>query len=66
MYVLLSSHERFYRKELRDVAPTQLIAQPCNRGTLPAILCSLVSIIRQDKERRGRILPVGSPLRRRR
>ena len=50
VYVLLNSHERFYSKELRNAQPAQLIAQPCNRGTLPAILCSLVSIVRQDKD----------------
>lgn len=50
VYVLLNSHERFYSKELRTVKPARMIAQPCNRGTLPAILCSLVSIVRQDQE----------------
>lgn len=50
MYVLLNSHERFYSKELRSVNPSRMIVQPCNRGTLPAIVCSLVSIVREDKD----------------
>lgn len=29
--------------------PARAVVQPCNRGTLPAILSSLVHIIRQDK-----------------
>ena len=49
VYVLLNSHERFYSKELRNVPPAHMVVQPCNRGTLPAILSSLVHIIRQDK-----------------
>ena len=28
---------------------THMVVQPCNRGTLPAILSSLIHIIRQDK-----------------
>jgi mannose-1-phosphate guanylyltransferase len=50
VYVLLSSHERFYSKELRNVPATRLVVQPSNRGTLPAILASLISIIRKDKD----------------
>ena len=49
VYVLLSSHEHFYSKELRNVAPARMVVQPCNRGTLPAILSSLINIVRQDK-----------------
>jgi len=49
VYVLLNSHERFYSKELRNVPPARMVVQPCNRGTLPAILSSLIHIVRQDK-----------------
>src|SRR5882724_7578023 len=49
VYVLLDSHERFYSKELRNVPPARMVVQPCNRGTLPAILSSLIHIIRQDR-----------------
>jgi len=50
IHVLLREHERFYSKELRGLAPSLMIAQPCNRGTLPAILCSLIRIVQQDPE----------------
>lgn len=50
VYVLLNSHERFYRKDLQQVPPAQMVVQPCNRGTLPAILSSLIHIVRQDKK----------------
>ena len=50
VYVLLNSHERFYSTELQNVPPAQMVVQPCNRGTLPAILSSLIHIIRQDKD----------------
>lgn len=49
VYVLLNSHERFYSKELRNVSPARMVVQSCNRGTLPAILSSLIHIVRQDK-----------------
>jgi len=50
VYVVLNSHERFYSKELRCVRPANMIVQPVNRGTLSAILSSLIHIIRQDKD----------------
>jgi mannose-1-phosphate guanylyltransferase len=50
VYVLLNSHERFYSKQLRNVASNRMVVQPSNRGTLPAILSSLINIVRQDKD----------------
>jgi mannose-1-phosphate guanylyltransferase len=50
VYVLLNSHERFYSKQLRNVPSNRLLVQPSNRGTLPAILASLINIINQDKD----------------
>jgi len=50
VYVLLNSHERFYSKELWNVPPARMVVQPCNRGTLSAILSSLIHIVRQDKD----------------
>ena len=50
VYVLLNSHEHFYSKELRNVPSTHMIVQPSNRGTLAAIMSSLISIIRRDKD----------------
>jgi mannose-1-phosphate guanylyltransferase len=50
VFVLLSSHERFYKNELRTVAPESMLVQPSNRGTLPAILLSLIRIVREDQD----------------
>ena len=48
VFVVLNSHERFYNKELGGLPPARMLVQPRNRGTLPAILCSLINIVRQD------------------
>jgi mannose-1-phosphate guanylyltransferase len=50
LFVLLSSHEGFYAKELESVPSAQMLVQPSNRGTLPAILCSLLQIVRIDEQ----------------
>lgn len=49
LFVLTRAHESFYAKELEKVPPIQMVVQPSNRGTLPAILCSLLRIMRFDK-----------------
>jgi mannose-1-phosphate guanylyltransferase len=43
-FVLVKTHERFYRSELADVEPDQLIIQPGNKGTTAAVICSLLRI----------------------
>lgn len=50
MFVLLTAHERFYSQELCGVQDQLKIEQPANRGTLPAILYSLVRLARMDDE----------------
>ena len=40
--VATRSHERFYRPLLGELSPGNVIAQPCNRGTAPAILYGLL------------------------
>jgi mannose-1-phosphate guanylyltransferase len=49
LFALLSAHQRFYAKELKGVPSTHMVVQPTNRGTLPAILCSLMRITRLDE-----------------
>ena len=49
LFVLLRAHERFYTQELWRVPPDQTVVQPTNRGTLPAILASLMRIVRGDQ-----------------
>lgn len=46
--VVTRDHERYYRRELADLAPPQLIEQPTNRGTAAAIAYSLARIGRRD------------------
>jgi mannose-1-phosphate guanylyltransferase len=43
-FTLNREHQNFYSPLLADVAPPNLIAQPCNRGTGPAILYSLLRV----------------------
>lgn len=49
LFLLTKKHEPFYREELKCVPEPQMIIQPCNQGTLPAILWSLVQIVRRDE-----------------
>ena len=39
-----AAHERFYAPLLADVSPRQIVAQPKNRGTAPAILYALLRV----------------------
>lgn len=48
-FVLTKKHEPFYTAELADVSPMRMIVQPSNRGTLPAILWSLLRIVQLDE-----------------
>jgi mannose-1-phosphate guanylyltransferase len=43
--VVTRSHEAFYEPLLRDLAPGRLVVQPGNRGTAPAIACSMLRIL---------------------
>jgi mannose-1-phosphate guanylyltransferase len=49
LFVLTRAHEPFYEKELENVPPNRMVVQPSNRGTLPAILWSLLRLIRFDE-----------------
>jgi mannose-1-phosphate guanylyltransferase len=50
VFVLVASHELFYAEELKEVPLPQMVVQPSNRGTLPAIQASLMHIIRVDPQ----------------
>jgi len=43
-FVLVKSHERFYKSELADVEADKLIVQRGNKGTTAAVICSLLRI----------------------
>jgi mannose-1-phosphate guanylyltransferase len=46
LFVLTRTHEQFYRSDLREVAPELLVVQPKNQGTAPAILYSLIRLLK--------------------
>ena len=48
--VLTKSHESFYSGELDGLAAPCVLIQPCNRGTAPAILLSLMRLHHLDPE----------------
>jgi mannose-1-phosphate guanylyltransferase len=50
LYVLTQRHERFYANDLAQVPPSRMIVQTANRGTLPAILCSLARLAQFDSQ----------------
>jgi mannose-1-phosphate guanylyltransferase len=50
LFVLSKSHERFYTGELSEIPSAQMLVQPANRGTLAAILCSLLQIVQVDRQ----------------
>jgi len=50
LLVLNERHEPFYKTELDGYHPERLIVQPSNRGTLPAILWSLLQVAQLDSE----------------
>jgi mannose-1-phosphate guanylyltransferase len=50
LLVLTKSHEPFYAVELPEVSPSRMVVQASNRGTLPAILWSLMRIVRLDPQ----------------
>jgi mannose-1-phosphate guanylyltransferase len=50
LFVVTKKHERFYVKELADVDPSQVVAQPVNRGTGVAIIMALLRLVEQDPD----------------
>jgi mannose-1-phosphate guanylyltransferase len=50
LFLLNKVHEPFYKEKLAKVSPVQMVVQPSNRGTLPAILWSLLHIVRLDED----------------
>jgi len=48
--VVTRDHERYYRHELADLRPAQIVEQPANRGTAAAIAYSIARIGRDDKK----------------
>lgn len=57
LFVVTRAHERYYSDELEDAGRGQVLIQPCNRGTAPAILLSLLHLNRLDPEASVAFLP---------
>lgn len=57
LFVVTRAHERYYTEALADVRPSQVLIQPHNKGTAPAILMSLLHINRLDPEASVAFLP---------
>lgn len=49
-YSLTKKHEHFYQPILSRVLPEQIVAQPENKGTAPAILYSLLRLAKADPQ----------------
>jgi mannose-1-phosphate guanylyltransferase len=56
LFSLNRAHEDFYLRELVD-CPSQRVVQPRNRGTVPAILSSLLLIARRDQNATVAVFP---------
>lgn len=57
LFALTRTHERFYNSLLKDVSDGQLVVQPKNAGTAPAILYSLLRLSHLDPNATVVILP---------
>lgn len=49
-FSLTKKHEQFYQAPLWDARAEQLVVQPANKGTAPAILYSLFAVIRKHPD----------------
>ena len=56
LYSLTQAHQDYYLRDLGD-RPSQRVVQPCNKGTAPAILCTLLHISQMDPDAIVAILP---------
>ena len=50
LLVLTKTHQPYYANALAAIPPHLMVVQPSNRGTLPAILCSLLRLSRFDQQ----------------
>jgi mannose-1-phosphate guanylyltransferase len=48
--VVSANHRRWWESELRDIAPDNIVVQPCNRGTACGLLLPLLSILYRDPD----------------
>jgi len=50
LFTVVKDHARFYGPELADVAESNIVVQPANRGTTAAIVYSLIRVTRVEKD----------------
>lgn len=50
LVVVAAGHRRWWRTDLADLRPENLVVQPCNRGTACGILLPLVTLLERDPE----------------
>lgn len=55
--VVSEAHRAFWRDELADLAPENVVVQPLNRGTAPGILLPALHVFRADPGARLVVLP---------
>jgi mannose-1-phosphate guanylyltransferase len=48
LLMLTNTHERFYADQIAGMPSSSVLSQPCNRGTTPAILYSLMRLCEMD------------------
>jgi mannose-1-phosphate guanylyltransferase len=50
LVVVAADHRRWWRSDLADLQPGNVIVQPCNRGTACGVLLPLVTLLARDPE----------------
>jgi mannose-1-phosphate guanylyltransferase len=50
LLMLTRAHEAFYADQVDGIRPSEILVQPCNRGTAPAIIYSLLHLREMDQE----------------
>jgi mannose-1-phosphate guanylyltransferase len=57
LVVVTEPHKRYYAPDLADVHPSRIVVQPANRGTTPAILFTLLRLLRLDDDPLVAVVP---------
>lgn len=55
--IVARDHERWWRQEIGDLEPTNVVVQPANKGTVAGILLPLLRILSNDPGARVVVLP---------
>ncbi len=55
--VVSSAHRAWWQAELADIPPTNVVIQPCDRGTACGVLLPLITILHRDPEARVLVSP---------